>query len=164
MSTPSPATTTTILNSAHGDDGWRPRIGSLADEAGSIWGAFGVSSEVGQLRAVLMHWPGDEISAVTDPSAVLWDAPIEQELTTFQHDTLAETYRKLGVEVHYMAPGDRATPNLYFARDHFFYDAAGRDHVAHGLSRARGRGSLFGRKALVAQRADSDERAWDRNV
>ncbi|HMP42844.1 MAG TPA: arginine deiminase-related protein, partial [Roseiflexaceae bacterium] len=50
---------------------------------------------------------------------------IEPELATHQHDMLADTYRRLGVEVHYMQPGDAATPNLYFARDHFFMTPQG---------------------------------------
>jgi N-dimethylarginine dimethylaminohydrolase len=114
-----------ILNSAHGGDGWRPRTGSLSQELGAIWGGAGVSTEVGRLRAVLMHRPGDEIGRVTDASAVLWACPIEQELATYQHDMLADTYRKLGVQVHYMQPGSAATPNLYFARDHFFMTPQG---------------------------------------
>jgi N-dimethylarginine dimethylaminohydrolase len=101
------------------------RTGSLGDEAGTVWGEYGVTSEVGQLRAVLMHRPGDEISKVTNPAEALWDAPIEQELATYQHDMLVETYRRLGVQVHYMQPGSRATPNLYFARDHFFMTPQG---------------------------------------
>lgn len=113
------------LNSAHGGEGWRPRTGTLAAEIGSIWAEVGVTSEVGRLRSVLMHRPGPELGAVTDPAAVLWDAPIEPELATYQHDTLAETYRHLGVAVHYMRPGAAATPNLYFARDHFFMTPQG---------------------------------------
>jgi N-dimethylarginine dimethylaminohydrolase len=117
--------TSTVLNSAHGGDGWQPRAGSMAHEAGRFWGEFGVSSEVGRLRSVLLHRPGDEIGRVSDPASVLWDSLIEQELATYQHDMLAETYRRLGVTVHYMQPGERATPNLYFARDHFFMTPQG---------------------------------------
>jgi N-dimethylarginine dimethylaminohydrolase len=97
----------------------------MAGELGSLWGHAGLATEVGRLRSVLMHRPGDEIGRVTDAADVLWDALIEQELATYQHDMLAETYRKLGVEVRYMTPGDRATPNLYFARDHFFMTPQG---------------------------------------
>jgi hypothetical protein len=99
---------------------WQPGA-----ELAAIWGGAGVSTEVGRLRAVLMHRPGDEIGRVTDASAVLWTCPIEQELATYQHDMLADTYRKLGVQVHYMQPGSAATPNLYFARDHFFMTPQG---------------------------------------
>lgn len=114
-----------ILNSAHGGSGWQARAGSLADDVGSIWAAAGVASEVGRLRAVLMHRPGPELAGVTDAAAALWDALLEPELATHQHDMLAETYRSLGVEVHYMRPGERATPNLFFARDHFFMTPEG---------------------------------------
>ncbi|GAB4183408.1 MAG: dimethylarginine dimethylaminohydrolase family protein [Roseiflexaceae bacterium] len=114
-----------ILNSAHGGNGWQGRDGSLAMELGSIWGKAGVTTEVGRLRSVLMHRPANELAAVTDPAPVLWNDLIEQELATYQHDQLAETYRRLGVEVYYMRPGERATPNLYFARDHFFMTPQG---------------------------------------
>jgi arginine deiminase len=114
-----------ILNSAHGGDGWQGRAGSMADELGGAWGMAGVSTEVGRLRSVLMHRPGDELDAVTDPAAMLLSEKIEPELAAYQHDMLTAKYRELGVTVHYMQPGDRATPNLYFARDHFFMTPQG---------------------------------------
>ena len=113
-----------ILNSAHGGDGWQARAASLASEIGTVWSSAGVTTEVGRLRKVLLHRPGPEIAGITDPAPVLWNELLEAELATHQHDLLAETYRKLGVEVVYMQPGDKATPNLYFARD-LFYDTQG---------------------------------------
>lgn len=109
-----------MLNSAHGGDGWRPRAGDQAGDVGTIWVASGVASEVGRLRAVLMHRPGLELAAVTDAAAALWNELLEPELATHQHDMLTETYRSLGVKVHYRQADERATPNLFFARDHFF--------------------------------------------
>lgn len=114
-----------ILNSAHGGEGWRPRIGDFSSDLGKFWGQAGVNSEVGRLRSVLMHRPSDEIGNVKDASSVLWADLIEQELATYQHDMLVQTYQKLGVQVHYMQPGAQATPNLYFARDHFFMTPQG---------------------------------------
>jgi N-dimethylarginine dimethylaminohydrolase len=114
-----------ILNSAHGGEAWEPRAGSLAAEIGSVWGAAGVSSEVGALRHVLLHRPGAELAGIDDPAPVLWNAIVEPELAQHQHDTFAATYRRLGVQVTYMEPGDRATPNLYFARDLFFMTPQG---------------------------------------
>lgn len=137
-----------VLNSAHGGAGWRPRTGTLATDLGTVWGAGGVGSEVGQLRAVLMHRPGPEISEVTDAAAALWDALIDQELAAYQHDMLAETYRRLGVTVHYMRPGDQATPNLYFARDHFFMTHQGAIMSRMG-SAARAGEERFAQAALA---------------
>jgi N-dimethylarginine dimethylaminohydrolase len=114
-----------ILNSAHGGEAWQPRAGSLDTEIGSVWADCGVRTEVGRLRKVLLHRPGPEITGIDDPAPVLWDALLEPELATHQHDLLAETYRRLGVEVVYMQPGDQATPNLYFARDLFFMTPQG---------------------------------------
>lgn len=113
-----------ILNSAHGGEEWRPRAGSHLEEIGSVWSDIGVTSEVGTLRQVLMHRPGDELNGIDDPAPVLWTALIEPELATHQHDMLAETYRKLGVGVRYIEP-QHATPNLYFARDLFFMTPQG---------------------------------------
>ena len=42
-----------------------------------LYGDWGVDSEVGKLRAVLMRRPGKEIEGITDPAAVamkeIWD-------------------------------------------------------------------------------------------
>ena len=72
-----------------------------------LYGDFGVDSEVGRLRSVLMRRPGKEIEGITDPAAVamkeIWDVGKVRE----EHDALAEIYRSNGVEVHYieeMAP------------------------------------------------------------
>ena len=44
---------------------------------GKLYGDWGVDSEVGRLRAVLMRRPGAEIEGITDPEAVamkeIWD-------------------------------------------------------------------------------------------
>jgi arginine deiminase len=71
----------------------------MAGELGPVWGAAGVSTEVGRLRAVLMHRPGDELSNVTDPSAMLLSEHIEPELATYQHDMLTAKYKELGIDL-----------------------------------------------------------------
>ena len=67
-----------------------------------LYGDFGVDSEVGRLRSVLMRRPGKEIEGITDPAAVamkeIWDVGKVRE----EHDALAEIYRSNGVEVHYI--------------------------------------------------------------
>ncbi len=53
-------------DASHGGDGWEDRAPSSVDEIGSVWAEFGVGSECGTLRAVLMHRPGPEIDGITD--------------------------------------------------------------------------------------------------
>ncbi|WP_130862462.1 dimethylarginine dimethylaminohydrolase family protein [Bacilliculturomica massiliensis] len=82
-----------------------------------LYGDWGVDSEVGRLRAVLMRRPGKEIEGITDPEAMamkeIWDPGRVRE----QHDALAEIYRNNGVEVYYIEDMDPALPNAVYARD-----------------------------------------------
>jgi len=82
-----------------------------------LYGDWGVDSEVGRLRAVLMRRPGKEIEGITDPEAMamkeIWDPGRVRE----QHDALAELYRNNGVEVYYIEDMDPALPNAVYARD-----------------------------------------------
>ena len=82
-----------------------------------LYGDFGVDSEVGRLRSVLMRRPGKEIEGITDPAAVamkeIWDVGKVRE----EHDALAEIYRSNGVEVHYIEEMAPHLPNAVYARD-----------------------------------------------
>jgi N-dimethylarginine dimethylaminohydrolase len=101
-----------------GGEGWRPRSGSFAEEMPQFWGDWGVSSEYGRLRAVLIRRPGQEIDDVTDPNAALWMEGMEDpDLTRTQHDALAAIYREHGVNVHYVENGRLDRPNAHFVRD-----------------------------------------------
>lgn len=92
---------------------------------GKLYGDWGVDSEVGRLRAVLMRRPGAEIEGITDPEAVamkeIWDPVKVRE----QHDALAEIYRNNGVEVYYIEDMDPALPNAIYARDLVFMTPEG---------------------------------------
>ncbi len=66
---------------------------------------FSVQSEVGQLRQVIVHRPGLELSRLTPQNAagllfndVMWAKKAKEE-----HDVFAETLREKGVQVHYFA-------------------------------------------------------------
>jgi arginine deiminase len=66
---------------------------------------FGVDSEVGRLRQVVLHRPDLELKRLTPDNAaellfddLLWVAEAQAE-----HDTFAETLRGRGVVVHYYA-------------------------------------------------------------
>lgn len=90
-----------------------------------LYGDWGVDSEVGTLRAVLMRRPGKEAEGITDPAAVamkeIWDAGKVRE----QHDRLAEIYRQNGVKVHYIEDMGPHLPNAVYARDLVFMTPEG---------------------------------------
>lgn len=107
------------VSSALGGEGWIPRSGALHDEQETVWSSFGVSSECGRLRAVVMRRPGPEIETVTDARAALWNEMPDPVRAREQHDALAEIYRSYGVQVSYVADTSGVRPNLYFMRDTF---------------------------------------------
>jgi len=100
-----------------GGQGWQPSAGTFAEAMPQIWGDWGVSSEYGRLRAVLLRRPGPEIDAVTDYNAALWLEPMDPHLARTQHDALAEVYRANGVTVYYVEDGRLDKPNSHFVRD-----------------------------------------------
>src|SRR5512135_406340 len=66
---------------------------------------FGVHSEVGRLRQVVLHRPGLELSRLT-PSNVhrlLFDDVLWAERARQEHDAFADLLRRRGVVVHYFA-------------------------------------------------------------
>ena len=87
-------------DASHGGEGWEDRAPSSVDEIGSVWAEFGVGSECGTLRAVLMHRPGPEIDGITDAARALWYEIVDPVRAREQHDALTELYRAHGVAVH----------------------------------------------------------------
>jgi len=110
---------------AHGGAGWSPRMMSLRQEIGDIWGECGVATEWSPLEAVLMHRPGPEIELITDANAAQMLAIPELALATQQHDGLVETYRDAGATVSYVEPCDVPPPNQMFVADLFFMTPEG---------------------------------------
>lgn len=90
-----------------------------------LYGDFGVDSEVGKLRSVLMRKPGKEIEGITDPEAVamkeIWD-PVK---VRSQHEALVQLYLEQGIEVHYIEDMDPDLPNAIYARDLVFMTPEG---------------------------------------
>jgi len=106
--------------SAFGGTGWRPRKENLRMELGTIWAQCGVFAEWHPLKTVLLHRPGRELEASSDPNAVLMLAPVDIERAQKQHDALAGTYKKLGVTVLYLEPKQSPPPNQMFMADVLF--------------------------------------------
>jgi arginine deiminase len=70
----------------------------------TVGGAPCVASEVGRLRSVLLHRPGDELRAIEPANAarMLFAGPVDVEAAQAEHDALASTLRARGVEVVYV--------------------------------------------------------------
>lgn len=87
------------------------------DDIPAHYGDWGVDSEIGKLRAVLMHRPGKEIDNITDPAAASMVCTFDPDLVRKQHDALAQIYRDNGVEVYYVEDMDLGCPNAMYCRD-----------------------------------------------
>ncbi len=105
------------LSAAYGGDRWSPRLASMTEDMASTWGDWGVSSEIGRLRAVLLRRPGAELDAVTDFEAMQMRSDLMPDVVRAQHDALADAYRAHGVAVHQVAQGRIDKPNAMFVRD-----------------------------------------------
>ena len=112
-------------DSAHGGAGWSPRMASLRQEIGKIWGVCGVATEWTPLKAVLMHRPGPEIETIMDANNALMLAIPDAALARYQHDGLVEAYRDAGVTVFHVEPCDIPPPNQMFVADLFFMTPEG---------------------------------------
>ena len=109
--------TPSALTSAYGGGRWSPRTASMREDMVATWGDWGVSSEIGRLRAVLLRRPGPELDAVTDFDAMQMRSDLAPDLARQQHDALAAAYRTHGVTVHTIERGRIDKPNAMFVRD-----------------------------------------------
>ena len=111
--------------SAYGGEGWSPRVSSLREEVGELWGNCGVSTEWARLKAVLLHRPGAELTASTDPNTVQMLEPLDLSLAQAQHEAMAQAYERAGVTVHYVTPAEMPLPNQMFVADLMFMTPEG---------------------------------------
>ncbi|MDA8344526.1 MAG: arginine deiminase family protein [Thermaerobacter sp.] len=100
-------------------DRWLPSENAFSEDMGEVWGDWYCDSEVGRLRAVLMHRPGPELEIVTPDTYqdLLFDAPIHHGRFREQFDALVEMYRSLGVAVHLVEGQRLDRPNAVYVRD-----------------------------------------------
>jgi len=110
--------TSPMNHAAYGGPGWQPREDGIAAEIGTIWGNVGINSEYGRLKDVLLHRPGQEIIA-EDYNAAQQLERLDLDKAQAQHDALAEAYRAVGVNVHYVELATTPTPNQMFMADVF---------------------------------------------
>lgn len=115
----------TFGTSAYGGEGWSPRTDRLRGEIGGIWADCGIDSEWRTMKSVLLHRPGDELHASSDPNAVQMLDRIDVPTAQAEHDALADAFRENGVEVHYVDPAGTAKPNQMFCADLVFLTPEG---------------------------------------
>lgn len=110
---------------AFGGAGWSPRTAHLSEELGSVWGTCGIDTEWSRLKSVLLHRPGAELTASTDPNAVQMLASIDLARAQKQHDAIAQAYKDEGVSVYYVEPEGQPSPNQMFIADLVFMTPEG---------------------------------------
>jgi arginine deiminase len=86
---------------------------------------YGLWDEFSNLVSVLLHRPGEELSASSDPAAVCMLEPLDLSTARQQHDALAQAYREAGVRVLYLQPPALPPPNTMYMADLFFMTPEG---------------------------------------
>jgi len=90
----------------------------MEDEVETYWGRrWGATSEIGKLRTVLMHRPGDELKAIDDSTRWLWVGKPDIPKAQREHDAMARAVKDEGVEVHYLNRSVENRAKMYFMRD-----------------------------------------------
>lgn len=118
---------------------WFPSEKKFAEEMRENWGDWYCDSEVGRLRAVLMHRPGPEIDNMTDPGPFRFKSLMDPARARQQHDALANVYRQHGVTVHYVENTRPDRPNAIYMRDLMFMTPEG---------------AIVGRPAMASRRGE----------
>lgn len=117
---------------------WFPKETGFEEDLPLYWGDWGVSSEVADLKAVLLRRPGKEVEEF-DPEKVRFTSePLDVELMRRQHDRLAQIYRENGVQVHYVENQREDRPNAVFCRDLMFMTPEGAIVGRPGMEMRRG--------------------------
>lgn len=116
---------------------WFPAETAFEDDMKLYWGDWGVSSEVDELKAVLMRRPGKEVENF-DHKKVRFREPIDVEKFRAEHDALAQIYRDHGVTVHYVENMREDRPNALFMRDLAFMTPEGAIITRPAMAERRG--------------------------
>lgn len=116
---------------------WFPKETSFEDDIELYWGEWGVSSEVDELKAVLMRRPGQEIEQF-DQNEVRFRENVDAELFRKQHDALTQIYRDYSIKVYYVEEQRIDRPNAVYCRDLMFMTPEGAIITRPGMSARRG--------------------------
>ena len=107
-----------VLDSAHGGKNWKARTKNHKLDIGGKWGSCGVNSETDLLKSVILHKPGKELNLVDDASKYLWTQKMDVSLALYQHEKLAETYKRNGIEVTFGDPNEEVPgKNIILPKD-----------------------------------------------
>ena len=108
-------------------------------EIARYWGGdWGVASEVGHLKAVLMRRPGAEIEGMKDPAEWRFKEIMDPERARAQHDAIADIYRKHGIAVYYVEESPVDRPNAIYMRDNMFMTPEGAIVARQAIAARRG--------------------------
>ena len=117
---------------------WFPKESTFEDDITLYWGDWGVSSEVADLKAVLLRRPGKEVENFNAEEVRFTDSPLDVELLRKQHDDLAELYRTHGAKVYYVKNQRSDRPNAVYCRDLIFMTPEGAIISRPGMAMRRG--------------------------
>ncbi len=121
------------------EEKWFAHETSFAEEIKTHWGGdWGVASEVGKLKAVLLRRPGREIENIGDPARWRWLAAMDPEKARQEQDHLADIYRQHGVRVYYVEEAHPNRPNSLYMRDSILMTPEGAIVCRHALEARRG--------------------------
>jgi arginine deiminase len=117
-----------------------PSLVNFSEEIKKLWGDWYCDSEVGNLRAVLMHRPGVEIEGInaSNYTKYSFNAPIQAEIARQQQDALTNIYRSHGVDVYYVENQRVDRPNAMYVRDLLFTTPEGAIVCRSAIAARRG--------------------------
>ncbi len=94
------------------------KLNTFLQDMPKVWGErWSVTSEIGKLRAVLVHRPGKEIEGITDPSAIYFRDFIDVDKARWEHDQLVQVYKDHGIQVYNVEETDPGCPNAMYCHD-----------------------------------------------
>ena len=117
---------------------WFPKESSFEEDMNLYWGDWGVSSEVEELKSVLMYRPGREVEHFDANAVRFSDVPVDVELMRRQHDSLVNIYREHGIKVYYVEEQRIDRPNAVYCRDLMFMTPEGAIITRPGMAARRG--------------------------
>jgi len=128
---------------------WFAQETPFASEVKDYWGGdWGVASEVGNLKAVLLRRPEAEIDNMADAARWRWKELMDPEVARSHHDAMAEAYRQHGAKVYYVEEMHTDRPNALFMRDNMFMTPEGAILARQAIAARRGE-EMYVAKALA---------------
>lgn len=121
---------------------------SFAEDMPRLYGNWGVDSEIGTLRSVLMRRGGQEIEGITDPAAMAMKEIWDPGKVRAQQDEIIDLYRSNGITVNFIEDMDTTKPNAIYCRDLVFMTPEGAI-IARPAAECRVGEEVYAMKQLV---------------